>query len=175
MQYINLKIVFFFLLISCCHKGVCQKTDSVFVVTLKSDETQAGFSTYSITIKNTSQTPVCILHSPFINLVFDPPQGLHILNTSGSIEIYSLEYTMRDTIYDYEGPINNFNGEIILPLQEIKFQITIKNSDRTKKLKFEYFPVKAFCYPEFKNEIFKNAAQWHKKYNRIEKFIELPK
>jgi hypothetical protein len=110
----------------------------------------------------------------FINLFYDPPQKLALFDKIGLTETYSLEYSMRDTLHVYEGPINNFNGEVILPGQQIKFRILIKNSNINKKLKFEYFRVPDFCYSDFKKEIFKDATQWYKRYNRIERIIDLP-
>jgi hypothetical protein len=162
-----------FLLISTCGNGFSQTLDTI-LVTISRDE-KPRTDLYTVTIKNISDTPVCILHSIFINLFYDPPQQLADYKKVNSTELYSLDYAARDTSIDYEGPIDNLNGEVILPLQEIKFRLLIPDSNKDKKLQFEYVRIVHFCYPEFKNEIFKDATTWHRKYKKRTQIIELAK
>jgi len=169
----NLKIVFCLLLVFNCIRGFGQVNDSLLVQTFRESESENGFSTYLISIQNLRRTPVCIMHSIFMHLIESPAQELAVFQNDGSTELYSLEYTMRDTLYDYGGPIQNFNGEIILPRQQIKFRLALLSSNLDKKLKFEFFPVPEFCYPDFKNAIFKNATVWYQKYKRQQRIIEL--
>lgn len=169
-----MKALILLLFICFSSDGFAQIADSLLVTVARGEKPRDNRYIYTITIKNESHTPACILHSIFINLFNRPPQRLAVYDNTDSSELYSLEYAARDTLYDYEGSVNNFNGELILPLQEIKFQILLLKSDKAKKMKFEYVRVENFCYPEFRNEIFKDATQWYKKYKRIQRLIELP-
>jgi hypothetical protein len=171
---INLRTIFIILFISFSWPGYSQIGDSLMVTAMKEEKLQDNYSLYTVIMKNVSDTPICILHSIFINLFYEPPQKLAVADKTKSADIYSLEYSARDTLFDYEGSINNFNGEIILPLQEIKFKLLLLRTNKERELKFEYVQIENFCYPEFKNEIFKNATQWYKKYKRIQRIIELP-
>lgn len=151
-----------------------QTTDSL-LVTVTKEKMENGLHLYNVTMKNFSDTPVCILHSIFINLFYDPAQQLAVIHSTSSAEFYSLSYSAKDTTIDYEGPINNFNAEIILPLQEIKFRLLLSStSNKVTSLEFEYARIANLCYPEFKQAIFRDATQWHKKYKRIQRAIALP-
>jgi len=167
-----MKILFFLLFISVIHRSFSQVKDTLNAVIIRDTKKDSSYVIYKITLRNFTKSPVCVLHSIFINLFNSAPQQLALYNKND--QFYSLSYSANDTLYDYEGPIINFNGEIILPLQQIEFKISVPFSELSKKLQFDYFFIPDFCYLSFKKDILKNATKWHRKYKRSKKWVELP-
>jgi hypothetical protein len=129
---------------------------------------------YEVRIINGREDPVCIMHSAYINLLFDPPQRLALLKRDKSIEIFSLHYVARDTLNNYENSNPSYNAEPILPYQEIKFRLFIPKSEHDKRILFEYMILPDFCYRDFKRAIFANTATWYEKYQKKEATFKLP-
>lgn len=156
-----------------CELSFGQKKDVIVVIDKQSSNEHKGQTLHKVEIKNLSDTPLVILHSVFINLIDNFPQALAPQSEERSKEIYSLSYAAKDTSYDYEGPIVNFNGEAILPLQSIRFELLVPKSEREKKLEFEYLYFPDFCYKDFRQSVFRNASQWYRKYKRVKVAIDL--
>lgn len=155
--------------------GFCQRKDYIIFQIKKDSTAESGFDRFSVRAYNPSDTPVCIMHSIFINLIEEPPQKLAVFRSNYTQgQLFSLEYTMRDTAIDYEGDIVNFNAEPILPLQDIKFSLLIPKSSVPRRIKMEYLLVPDLCYKDFKKRIFENATNWYFPYKRIKKELVLP-
>jgi hypothetical protein len=153
-----------------------QSKDTLLLKVTKAKSEETRNSLYNVIAYNASTRPICILHSSFINL-FDgdaQAQRLALFNKNESSELYSLIYVAKDTLIDYEGPNDNYNGEIILPHQYIEFSLLIPSgSDKKKYLQFDYLYLTDLCYNSFEKEIFKDATHWHRKYTKYKKMVEL--
>jgi hypothetical protein len=145
-----------------------QLKDTIFFGVIKLTSSEAKDELYEVTIRNGRVAPVCIMHSAYINLFLDPPQRLALLGSEKSKQLFSLHYAARDTLNNYEKSNPNYNGEIVLPLQEIKFRLLIPRSDANKSILFEYIILNDFCYNEFKAAIYRNAATWYSRYRKHE-------
>ncbi|HXB31870.1 MAG TPA: hypothetical protein VNV35_00550 [Puia sp.] len=130
-----------------------------------------NFAVYNICISNFGDSIVCILRSPTIVLgVGFPPQDLAVRVKDSVKELYELEYSARDTNYNYEGPI--YHGVIILPRQALYFKIRIPFSTKDQLLSVEYTKVYDLCYRDFVSGMI--GAPWLKKYHVNSKMIAIP-
>jgi hypothetical protein len=152
-----------------------QARDSLIFEISKVETTEQQYWLYRVTVyNNNAEIPACLLHSTYINLGFQPAPKLALSTKDTPAELFSLLYTTRDTLNDYENTNSNFNGEPILPRQKIEFDLFIpKGSTKERYLKFDYLYVPDFCYEDFKKKIFKNASTWHEKYRKISNQITL--
>ena len=129
--------------------------------------------TYEIAVKNESDSIVCMLHSLFIDLTTGAPQGVALYQKTEYQNSYSLHYSFKDTLYDFD-PIP-YKGEWLLPYQTLQFKIRIAPVEgKQKYLSFECFYLNDFCYRDLMKEM-RHVGLWYTKYNRVEKRIELPK
>jgi hypothetical protein len=46
---------------------------------------------YEVRILNERETPICIMHSTYINLFWDPPQRLAIMKNDQLFEVFSVQ------------------------------------------------------------------------------------
>ena len=157
------------------HGSVFSQTKDSLVIRVSNVKTaDKRYSLHNVQIFNISKTPVCILHSTYINLIYDPPQKLALFDKSAPAESFSLLYSAKDTLNDYENTNDNFGGEPILPNQKIEFRILIPRQKTNKKyLEIDYLFMPDFCYVNFRDELFKNASLWHKKYVKLRETIKL--
>jgi hypothetical protein len=91
------------------------------------------------------------------------------------LSFFGLHFASKDTLDDNEGSNQNYNAEVILPLQEIRFRLLIPQSQKDKRILFEYITMPDYCFREFQKAIYRNAATWYKKYERREITFDLPK
>lgn len=162
------------LILGISRPGLTQRKEPVNIqITIDSSIT-ANLDVYTITVYNISDTPICLMHSTFINLLEDIPEKLPLFQRRSNGDLFSLEYSMKDTLYDYEGDIVNFNAQTILPTQKIKFNLLLPKSISKRFLKIDYLLISDFCYLNLKRTIFKNPATWYLKYKRLTKELVLP-
>jgi hypothetical protein len=152
-----------------------QLKDSLGIILSKCKSDEKNNDLYEIVIKNVKVDPVAVLHSAYISLIYDPPQRLSILKNNDLYEDVSLHWSAKDTLNDYENSNPNYNAEVILPTQELKFRVYIPKSSRDKRLLLEYINVPNFCFKEFKQAIFKNATTWYTQFARHEVLVDFPK
>ena len=152
-----------------------QIKDSIGFSILKSISFEKTYDLYDVTIKNGKGSPICIMHSTTVNLFFDPPQRLAIMTNDRSIELFSLHFSSKDTLEDNEGHNPNYNAEVILPFQEIKFRLLIPHSEKDQRISFEYITLPDYCFRDFRNAIYINASTWYAKYIKLEISFMLPK
>jgi hypothetical protein len=127
--------------------------------------------TYEITLKNESDSIVCILHSLYVNLTSGIPQGLALYQKNEYKDSYSLHYALKDTLYDFDPPA--YKGELILPYQILRFKVkTAFVEKKIVNLSFECFYLNDLCYKDFLKDM-KQVGLWFTKYKRVEKIIEL--
>ena len=155
------------------YAGYSQTIDSIGIIITKKPDSIKGYSLYHFEIKNLYFSPVCIIHSAYINLFEDPPQVLALFKKDTN-DIFSLAYTARDTLNNYENTNPNRNGEVILPLQSIRFSLLIPDSKNERQLEFELFNLKEYCYQDFRNRIFANATNWYQQYTPRNRLVKLP-
>ena len=152
-----------------------QVKDSISFSFLKLESFDKQNELYEVLVKNGSRKPICVTHSAYINLLYDPPARLALFKKEKICDVFSLHYSARDSANEYENNNPNFNAEIILPLQEIKFRIFVPLSRETKRILFDYIVLPDFCYMDFKQAIYANATTWYKKYQIKEIEVDLPK
>jgi hypothetical protein len=152
-----------------------QVKDSIGFSCLKLESFDKNNELYEVLVKNSSRNPICVTHSAYINLFYDPPVRLALFKKEKTYDVFSLHYSAKDTANDYENSNPNFNAEIILPLQEIKFRVFVPLSGETKRILFDYIVLPDFCYMDFRQAIYTNATTWYKKYEMKEIEVDLPK
>jgi hypothetical protein len=155
------------------YTSIGQPAEQLKVAVLRSDSSGDSCCVYRVTIKNASDTTVCILHSMFINLTSSVPQGLALYQQDKTKEYYSFHYSMKDTLYTFESL--PYRAECILPYQTLEFTIKVRQALKKKdqQLSFEYLYEPDFCYNSFMKAMQKMTT-WYLKYKRLEKIIELP-
>ncbi|MDP4260059.1 MAG: hypothetical protein Q8937_17670 [Bacteroidota bacterium] len=164
MRSLILAIVLLHLCLSC----IAQTKDSLLVRISRMKTKDTKLLLYQVYMLNVSETPICILHSAYISLFDNPPQRLAVFKKDTNTELFSLLYTARDTMNDYENTNDNYEGEPILPRQVIEFRILMPNQMAKKKyIQFDYMYLPDFCYKSFEEEMFKNLTLWHKKYAKL--------
>ena len=129
---------------------------------------------YEIIIGNRRQIPICMMHSAYIFLLYDPPARLALFKKEKTYDVFSLHYSVKDAANDYENSNPNYNGEVILPLQEIKFRIFVPLSHEPKRILFDYIVLPDYCFKDFKQAIYANAATWYNKYKMKQIDMDLP-
>jgi hypothetical protein len=140
MKYLSVIIISAFL----PNLAFSQIRDTIAVIISKAQSTETINDLYNVRILNVKKDPVCIMHSAYINLFFDPPQRLAVFRTEKSFDIFSLHWAANDTLYDdYEN--DNYDAEVILPLQEINFRLFIPHSTRDKRMVIEYIDLPDYC------------------------------
>jgi len=149
-----------------------QKDDSLLLHIQKID-TISKNDFYNITVFNNSTHPICILYSASLFPLNIETANLVPLKKNSEANLFSLTYCAHDTIYDDMAENWNLNAYIILPLQELKFIISIPNSAKNGDFKVDYIILGDLRYNEFHNSIFSNAALWYKQYSRLEKHLPI--
>ena len=171
----NRNIFLIVLLVFIANLAFGQIHDSIGFSIKKSTSFEKTNDLYEVIIKNGRENPISIMHSTRINLFFDPPQRLAIMRKAKNFELISLHFSSKDTIEDNEGRNKNYNAEVILPHQEIRFRLLIPHTEKDKRILFEYISLQDYCFREFKNAIFGNASTWYNKYMKREIVLNLPK
>jgi len=169
MKYIK---VLAFLLGIYCTTFAQQK--GILSVTLAKDESSKdSCCIYVMSIKNNTDSSLCILHSLFINLTSEKPQGLAVYSWDKKSEEYSFQYSFKDTGYTFE--VVPYIGELILPYRKLLFKIRLLpfKNDKTKSVGFEYFYLNDFSYRDFMGQM-KKVGSWYYKYNRLKETVPLP-
>ena len=83
--------------------GNAQLADSVHIKTVRK-EAGKDYNLYSITVYNWGKRPAAILHSARIFLWIDPPTKFGLLKSEQGIEYFSLDYPLKDTVFDHYNP-----------------------------------------------------------------------
>ncbi|MBO9200215.1 MULTISPECIES: hypothetical protein [Niastella] len=170
----KIKAAITILLIQISCVAFSQAKDSLIVKATKANSEKPGYLLYKVIALNASTSPICILHCTHFFLFDETPHPLALFNTNGSPEMYNLTYDARDTLYIYEGPNDNYNAEIILPYHLIEFNLLIPmHADKKRSLQIDYLSVPDLCYTSFVQEIHNDATQWHRKYKKHWKVVEL--
>jgi hypothetical protein len=167
------KIILFLTIFGFNNYAFSQIKDTVAFLISKEETKEINYSLYNVVIKNFTDSPICILHSAYNNLFYDPPQRLALIENDKFGNQYSLHYTARDTSNVYENTNSNYNGEVILPMQEIQFRLLIPLSNKESYLQFEYIIVSDFCYKSFKDNIFMDATKWYLNYKKLYRKVKL--
>lgn len=128
---------------------------------------------YQVSIKNITDSIVCILHSMFIDLASSQPKGLPVNDQKLGKVRYSLDQSFRDTLLDAAS--FPYRGELILPYQSLTFRILLPkvDADRTNLFDFKYIYLKDIQYRQFMREMQK-LTSWYRKYEIFEQTLELP-
>lgn len=163
----------FILLILASYNSISQSPEQLNVTVLKSENDSDSYCVYRVSIKNASDSTVCILHSMFIDLTSSATQELALYQQTKAKEYYSFKYSMRDTLYTFESL--PYRAECILPYQTLEFKIRVRQAlkKRDQQLSFEYLYEPDFCYNSFMKAMQKMTT-WYLKFERLEKIIELP-
>lgn len=144
------------------------------IATLKSNE--ANYQLYNVVLLNSSDSPMCILHSNSILLFDNANQRLSLRVWNAERDVYALTYVAHDTLITYEVHDSNYAGEVILPHRKIEINLLIPISDGKKRyLEFEYFFAPDYCYKYFSKEMKDDPTKWHRKYKKFKMQYELPK
>jgi hypothetical protein len=169
-----IKIKLLILLILLSHISWGQQIEQLRVTLSKLANNEDSCCVYSVIVKNVSDSTVCILHSIFLNLTSNKPQGIAVYQQGKSKVQYSLRYSLSDTAYNFESV--PYRAECILPYQTLSFKIIIADTlnEKTKYLNFEYLYTPDFCYKNFMKDM-RKMTSWYIKYRRLEKTLELPK
>jgi hypothetical protein len=169
MKYI--KTLAFLLAIYC--RTFAQQTDMLSVTLAKDGSHKDSCRLYTMSIKNNSDSSLCILHSLFINLNSEKPQGLAVYGSDKKSEEYRFQYSFKDTGYTFE--VVPYLGEMILPYQKLLFKIRLLpfKNEKARSVSFEYFYLKDFSYRDFIGQM-KKVGSWYCKYNRLIEKISLP-
>jgi hypothetical protein len=167
-----MKTTLLFVLILVNTNIVGQQTETLLINVSKS-EVKDGFYIYDISVQNRSDSIVCMLHSIFVNLTADIPQGLALYIKSKDEEEYSLHRSFEDTTYDAEAMPRK--GECILPRQTLNFKIKIlqPTNNISKYLTVQYFYLTELCYKDFIKEMKNKVGSWYYKYNRLQKSVKI--
>ncbi len=168
-----MKPIFFFILILFNTSILAQPAESLLVTVSKNETVKVGFCVYDVSIQNRSDSIVCILHSIFMNLTTDIPQGLALYIKSKEKEEYSLHRSFEDTTYDAEAMPRK--GECVLPHQTLNFKVKILKAanDTPEYLTIQYFYLADLCYESLKTEMKNKVGSWYYKYNRLKKSIKI--
>ena len=150
-----------------------QQKDILSVSLTKSDSSKGSCCVYVMSVKNNSDSSVCLLHSLFINLTSEKPQGLAVYSSDEKSEEYSFQYSFKDTGYTFE--VVPYIGELILPYQKLLFKIRLLpfKNDKARTISFEYFYLNDFSYHNFMAQM-KKVGSWYYKYNRLKETLSLP-
>jgi len=143
-------------------------------VNISRDEvSDSNFCIYNVLIENKSDSVACLLHSVFMNLTSDAPQGLALFIKNKHRIMYHFRYSFEDTTIIAE--VILYKSEIILPHHVLNFKIkTQKVKDNLSKyLTFEYFYPIDFCYSDFIKDMDKAKSKWYLKYDRRKKEIKM--
>jgi hypothetical protein len=157
-------ITFLFLLLMIGQFAFGQVRDSISFSFSKEKSLEKGNDLYEITIENLKDTPIAILFVPSIKLFYDPPQRLATYTMTDSCQLVSLHYSARELDFDWENKNPNYDAETILPYQHITFRVYIPRGGWCTQMIFDYIILRNFCYNDFKQAIFRDAAAWYKDY-----------
>jgi hypothetical protein len=166
-----IKVLALLLIISC--GTFAQQRDMLSVSLTKSDSGKDSCCIYVMSVKNNSDSSLCLLHSLFINLTSEKPQGLAVYSSDKKSEEYSFQYSFKDTGYTFE--VVPYIGELILPYQKLLFKIRLLpfKNDKARTVSFEYFYLNDFSYRDFMAQM-KKVGSWYYKYNRLKETLSLP-
>ena len=162
----------FFILILFNTYVIGQQAETL-LINVSKNEIKDGYCIYDLSVQNKSDSIACLLHSIFIDLTADTPQGLAVYIKGRNKEEYSLHRSFEDTTYDAEAMPRK--GECILPHQTLNFKIQILKSrdDRSKYLTVSYFYLTDMCYKDLKKEMKDKVGNWYYKYNRLKQSVKL--
>jgi hypothetical protein len=170
----KVKVALTILIIHVSCAAFSQSKDTLLLHVAKANSEEPGYLLYNVTAYNVSTSPICIMHSTYISLFTGTAQRLALFNKDWPSDLYNLTYVARDTLNDYEGTNDSYNGEIILPHQHIEFSLLVPlRSGKKKSLQFDYLYLPDLCYSSFVKEIFKDATKWHRNYRKFKKVVEL--
>jgi hypothetical protein len=128
---------------------------------------------YRINVFNYSKLPCCVLHS---SAIFPGQFSLPTLVklSEDSSENYNLHYSTKEDAVD-DLPLGNWStGYVILPYQNMEFEVFIPNSNKRQRLKAQYFKLPNYCYNEFSAELLSSKEVWHRKYLKQTVILEIP-
>jgi hypothetical protein len=150
-----------------------QQKDILSATLAKDDNNKDSCCVYVMSIKNNSDSCLCILHSLFINLTSEKPQGLAVYGSDKKSEQYAFQYSFKDTGYTFE--VVPYAGELVLPYQKLVFKIRLLpfKNDKARSIGFEYFYLNDFSYRGFMGQM-KKVGSWYYKYKRLKETISLP-
>lgn len=170
MKIVSIYISLFLPLIFASFTSWGQQAEQLKVTLQKSNNDSC--CVYNLSIRNESDSTVCILHSMFMNLTSSEPQGLALYQQSKSKEYYSLHYSVSDTAYNFESV--PYRAECILPHQTLGFKIQVYRSvnEKVRQLSFDYLYISDFCYKNLMKDMQKMTT-WYLKYKPKEKIMEL--
>lgn len=168
-----MRLILFIVLICVSTNVFGQQAETLLVNASKNEISNDGFYVYDISIKSRSDSIVCILHSIFMNLTIDTPQGLAVYIKKKEQEEYSLHLAFEDTTYIAEAMPRK--GEFIFPRQTLNFKIKIlkPTNDTPKSLTIQYFYLEGMCYGDFKTAMKEKVGSWYYKYNRLKKSVKI--
>jgi len=129
-----------------------------------------GLQKIYITLKNSSDSAICILHSSFLFERDSVVQYLPVYRQTKNREFYALWWDEFNSDASVEAL--KYNGFVLLPgiKKEIVVEVQVlKKLD--KYLLFEYIIIADYSYEKLKNEKMNNA--WYAKYHRNKKEIHL--
>lgn len=158
------------------HSTYGQKvSDSVFFSILKLESSNKNLDTLEILVANNRSIPICVLHSSFIKLLLEPPQNLAVWRVENGVSLFNLHYSLEDSKNDYENENPNYDGEIILPLQEMRFRVLIPKVGQMTRILIEHIDVPNFCYTKFEYAIAHDQTNWYKQYKKHSNLLDIVK
>lgn len=100
-----------------------QSVERIRIILEKEDVNNDSCCIYLVTIKNVSDSIVCVLHSMFMDLTSSKPQELALYEQTSSLVYFSMHYSKEDVKYDYESTPSR--AEAILPYATLRFRLLI--------------------------------------------------
>jgi hypothetical protein len=150
---------------------VAQKSDP-FHLTISKKEKVGEFSIYEVSVRNYSDSIVCVIHSIFVNLNASEPQGITLFTSDKDNEMYNLKRSFEDTSYNSWGIPQK--GAFVLPYQSLKFKIKLLGlNDKWKELMVNYIYFVNLCYKEIITEMKEEPGRWYNKFNQKSKSVKL--
>jgi hypothetical protein len=141
---------------------------------LKSDE--PNYEWYNVILLNSSDSPMCILHSDKILLFDNAKHRLAVRVWDPEKDTYNLTHVARDTLITYEVHDANYSGEVILPYRKIEINLLIpKSGEKKRYLEFEYFFAPDYCYRHFTARMEAEPIKWHREFKKFTVQYALPK
>lgn len=161
----NRKLIFLIgILLLCFQYGNSQSTTSIIVDIEKIDN-----NVYSAALFNKGDSVLCLLLSPFYSMKNDSiPISLVPYNEKGEKTIYNIFYSKEYSMID--GAIGAYQGVCILPYQAVILNFEIEPTEKSKKLRIDYFLKEDYCHSKFKKEIKKRG--WYNRYNLRKQYVE---
>jgi len=158
------------------HSTYGQKvSDSVLFSISKLESSNQIVDTLEILVANNRSIPICVLHSSFIKLLLEPPQSLAVWRVENGVSLFNLHYSLADSKIDYENENPNYDGEIILPLQQMRFRVLIPKAGQMTRILIEHIDIPDFCYTKFEYTIGHDQTNWYKQYKKYSDLLDIVK